>query len=444
LGEVADIPAGWETACGKASDPFEDAGHFLSLPGTRGGTKSPMKALFLTNEYPPTIYGGAGVHVDYLSRELAKLIEVEVRCYGKELREPRLDLPNLKAVGYGCDTSTYTAPKPLHSVFAAAQRCLDWNTTNIDADIVHLHTWYTHLGGIFAKLNYGIPLVLTVHSLEPLRPWKREQLGGGYDFSCWVEKTAIEMADAVIAVSKETKQDIQRYFNVPSERVPVIYNGIDLEEYRRVSTTGALEKFGVNPREPYVLFVGRIARQKGIVHLARAIQYMNPGFQVVLCAGAPDTPEIAEEMKGLVAVAQAKRPGIVWIDQMISTKEKIELYSHAEAFCCPSIYEPFGIINLEAMACETAIVASAVGGIKEVVVEGETGFLVPLEQMKESPFEAVDPDRFARDLAARINTLMADPAMRARMAAAGRKRAEEHFGWGAIAQRTVELYKSLV
>jgi alpha-maltose-1-phosphate synthase len=402
-----------------------------------------MKALFLTNEYPPTIYGGAGVHVDYLSRELAKLIDVEVRCYGKELREPRLDLPHLKAVGYGVDTSAYTAPKSLHSVFSAVQRGVDWNTTNIDADLVHLHTWYTHFGGILAKLNYGIPLVLTVHSLEPLRPWKREQLGGGYDFSCWVEKTAIEMADAVIAVSKETKADIHRFFNVPDERVPVIYNGIDLEEYHRVETTGALEKYGVNPREPYLLFVGRITRQKGIVHLARAIEYLDPAFQVVLCAGAPDTPEIAAEMKALVEAAKAKRPNVVWIDQMVTTPEKIELYSHANVFCCPSIYEPFGIINLEAMACETAVVASAVGGIKEVVVDAETGFLVPLEQMTESPFEAVDPDRFARDLADRINRIMADPAMQKRMAAAGRKRAEELFGWGAIAKKTVQLYENL-
>src|SRR5688572_26299202 len=362
-----------------------------------------VKALFLTNEFPPTIYGGAGVHVDYLSRELAKLMHIEFRCYGKEKREHRVDTHALKAMGYGLDTSGYTAPKPLHSVFGAAQRCLDWNTENIDADIVHLHTWYTHFGGIVAKLNYGIPLVLTVHSMEPLRPWKREQLGGGYDFSCWIEKTAIEMADAVIAVSKETKADIHRYFDVPNDRVPVIYNGIDLEEYRKVSTTGALERYGVNPREPYVLFVGRITRQKGIVHLARAIRYLDAGFQVVLCAGAPDTPEIAAEMKELLEQAQANRPGVVWIDQMVSTPEKIELYSHASVFCCPSIYEPFGIINLEAMACETAVVATAVGGIKEVVVEGETGYLVPLEQMNESPFEAVNPDQFARDLAKRIN-----------------------------------------
>ena len=403
-----------------------------------------MKALFLTNEYPPTIYGGAGVHVEYLSRELAKLMSLEVRCYGKEAREHRLDLPTLKATGFGCDTSAYTAPKPLHSVFAAVQRGVDWNTTNIDADLVHLHTWYTHFGGILAKLNYGIPLVLTVHSLEPLRPWKREQLAGGYDFSCWVEKTAMEMADAVIAVSRETRDDILRLFNVAPERVPVIHNGIDLDEYRRVTTTAALEKYGVNPREPYVLFVGRITRQKGIVHLVRAIEKMDRGFQIVLCAGAPDTPEIAAEMKAAVAAAQAKHGSVVWIDAMVSNPEKIELYSHAAVFCCPSIYEPFGIINLEAMACETAVVATAVGGIKEVVVEGETGFLVPLEQMKESPFEAVNPAQFAADLAARINTLMADPALRARMAAAGRKRAEEHFGWPAIAKRTADLYQTLV
>ena len=403
-----------------------------------------MKALFLTNEFPPTIYGGAGVHVEYLSRELAKLMSLEVRCYGKEHREPRLDLPTLKATGFGCDTSAYTAPKPLHSVFAAVQRGVDWNTTAIDADLVHLHTWYTHFGGILAKLNYGIPLVLTVHSLEPLRPWKREQLAGGYDFSCWVERTAMEMADAVIAVSRETRDDILRLFNVEPERVPVIHNGIDLDEYRRVTTTGALEKYGVNPREPYVLFVGRITRQKGIIHLVRAIESMDKGFQIVLCAGAPDTPEIAAEMKAAVAAAQAKHGSVVWIDAMVSNTEKIELYSHAAVFCCPSIYEPFGIINLEAMACETAVVASAVGGIKEVVVEGETGYLVPLEQMKESPFEAVDPAWFARDLAARINTLMADPALRASMAAAGRKRVEEHFGWPAIAKRTAELYETLI
>ena len=403
-----------------------------------------MKTLFLTNEYPPTIYGGAGVHVDYLSRELAKLMEVEVRCYGKDAREFRVDTAALKATGFGLDASTYTAPKNLHSVFGAVQRCLDWNTTAIDAYIVHLHTWYTHLGGIMAKLNYGIPMVLTVHSLEPLRPWKREQLGGGYDFSCWVEKTAMEMADAVIAVSAETKADVLRLFNVPEERVEVIYNGIDLAEYRKITTTAALEKYGVDPGTPFVLFVGRITRQKGIVYLVNAIKYLAPGFQIVLCAGAPDTPEIAAEMKAAVAAATAQRAGVIWIEEMVNKATVYELYSHAAVFCCPSIYEPFGIINLEAMACETAVVASAVGGIKEVVVHGETGFLVPLEQMKESPFAPVNPDQFSRDLAARINELMADPARRAAFGAAGRKRAEEKFSWEAIARQVQGLYASLV
>ena len=403
-----------------------------------------MKALLLTNEFPPTIYGGAGVHVDYLTRELAKLIEVEVRCHGREPREHRIDTPSLKATGYGLDSSRYTAPKPLHSVFGALQRCLDWNTDAIDADIVHLHTWYTHFAGILAKMNYGIPMVLTVHSLEPLRPWKREQLGGGYDFSCWVEKTAIEMADAVIAVSAGTKADVMRLFEVPEERVHVIYNGIDLDEYRPVKTTAALERFGIDSRVPYVLFLGRIARQKGIVHFVRAIEHFAPGFQVVLCAGAPDTPEIAAEMKAAVVAAQAVRPGVIWIEEMVGIPEKVELYSHAGVFCCPSIYEPFGIINLEAMACETAVVASAVGGIREVVVEGETGHLVALDQMSGSPFDATHPAQFARDLAERINALMADPAKRERMGRAGRKRAEELFSWRAIAQQVAALYRKLL
>ncbi len=403
-----------------------------------------MKTLFLTNEFPPSIYGGAGVHVEYLSRELARLMQVEGRCYGQEHREHRLDTAALKATGFGLDSSGYTAPKNLHSVFGAIQRGLDWNTTAIDADVVHLHTWYTHLAGIMAKLNYGIPMVLTVHSLEPLRPWKREQLGGGYDFSCWVEKTAIEMADAVIAVSHETKLDILRLFHVPPERVHIIYNGIDLDEYRKVPTTGALVKYGVDPSQPYVLFVGRITRQKGIVHLVNAIKHLAPGFQVVLCAGAPDTPAIGAEMQAAVATAQALRPGIVWIDQMVTVAEKIELYSHAAVFCCPSIYEPFGIINLEAMACEVPVVASAVGGMKEVVLPGETGWLVPLAQMEASPFEPLHPGVFSHDLAVRINELMADPRMRAEFGRAGRARAEELFGWSAIAAQTRDLYARLL
>ena len=332
----------------------------------------------------------------------------------------------------------------MHSVFGAVQRGVDWNSAGIEADVVHLHTWYTHMGGILAKLNYGIPMVLTVHSLEPLRPWKREQLGGGYDFSCWVEKTAIEMADAVIAVSAETREDILRLFNVDPARVHVIYNGIDLEEYRPAQTTAALVRHGIDPAVPYVLFVGRITRQKGIIHLVNAIRHFDPGFQVVLCAGAPDTPEIAAEMRAAVEAAQAARPGVIWIDQMVDKSTVYELYTHAAVFCCPSIYEPFGIINLEAMACETAVVASAVGGIKEVVRDGETGFLVPVEQMKASPFEPIDPARFSADLASRINQLMQDPELRTQMGRAGRKRAQEHFSWAAIARQTEDLYRSLI
>jgi starch synthase len=398
-----------------------------------------MKVLFLTNEYPPHIYGGAGVHANYLSRELAKTMEIEVRCFGDQ----NYHSGNLKVTGFGLDASEFTCPQPLQSVFGAVRRCIDFNTTNIDADLVHCHTWYTHFGGILAKLNYGIPLIITVHSLEPLRPWKREQLAGGYDFTVSLEKTALEMADAVIAVSRETKADIDRLFSVTPERLHIIHNGIDLEEYRKVESTDALRHYGIDPAKPYLLFVGRITRQKGIVHLVRAIQYMDRGFQVVLCAGAPDTPAIADEMKRAVEQARAKRRDIIWIDQMVNKSTIRELYSHAAVFCCPSIYEPFGIINLEAMACEAAVVASAVGGIKEVVVDGETGFLVPLEQMSESPFESTKPDQFARDLAERINQLMKNPALRQKFGRAGRKRAEEKFSWLAIAQQTQALYEKV-
>jgi len=295
-----------------------------------------------------------------------------------------------------------------------------------------------------AKLNYGIPLVITVHSLEPLRPWKREQLGGGYDYSLWVEKTALELADSVIAVSEETKRDVLSLFAVHEERISVIHNGIDLSEYKPTSDPAILRSLGVDPERPFILFVGRITRQKGIIHLVRAIRHLDPGFQVVLCAGAPDTPEIAAEMQQAVASAREYHPDIVWIEKMVTRPEAIILYSGASVFVCPSIYEPFGIINLEAMACGTPVVASAVGGIKEVVVDGETGYLVPLEQMKESPFEATAPEAFAFDLASRINTLMADRELAKRMGEAGRRRAEELFGWDAIARKTEGLYRNLL
>ena len=398
-----------------------------------------MKVLFLTNEYPPHIYGGAGVHVGYLSRELAKMMPVEVRCFGDQ----RLEAGNLNVIGFELDASNFTCPKPLRSALGAVRRCTDFNTMNIDADVVHCHTWYSHFGGILAKKNYGLPLVITVHSLEPLRPWKREQLAGGYDFSLWVEKTALEMADAIIAVSGATKHDIERLFDIDPARVHVIHNGIDLSQYRRIESNTALKRFGIDSLKPYVLFVGRITRQKGFQHLVRAIEFMNRDFQIVLCAAAPDTPEMAEEMKTAVERAQAQRPGIIWIDEMVDQQTACELYSHAAVFVCPSIYEPFGIINLEAMACETAVVASAVGGIKEVVVDGETGFLVALEQMNESPFEATNPEKFAEDLAERVNELMRDPQLRERFGKAGRKRVETNFSWSAVTEKTKKLYERL-
>ena len=398
-----------------------------------------MKVLFLTNEYPPHVYGGAGVHVGYLSRELAKMMPVEVRCFGDQ----RLEEGNLKVIGFELDTSNFTCPKPLRSAFGAVRRCTDFNTINIDADLVHCHTWYSHFGGILAKKNYGLPLVITVHSLEPLRPWKREQLAGGYDFSLWVEKTALQMADAIIGVSGATKHDIERLFDVDPARVHVIHNGIDFKQYRKIESNTALKRYGIDSAKPYVLFVGRITRQKGFQHLVRAIQFMDRDFQIVLCAAAPDTPEMGEEMRVAVERAQAQRPGIIWIEEMVDQHTACELYSHAAVFICPSIYEPFGIINLEAMACETAVVASSVGGIKEVVVAGETGFLVPLDQMNESPFEATNPEKFARDLAERVNELVRDPQLCERFGKAGRERVEQHFSWGAIAEKTKALYASL-
>jgi glycogen synthase len=398
-----------------------------------------MNVQLLTNEYPPHVYGGAGVHVEYLSRELAKLTSVDVRCFGDQ----EFVKDALQVHGSGVSTDGWGAPKQLQSIFGAMQRCLNFNTRGMQADVVHCHTWYTHMAGIWAKLNYGIPLVVTVHSLEPLRPWKREQLGGGYDFSLWVEKTALEMADALIAVSHGTREDILKYFQVDPNKIHIIYNGIDPEEYYQRNTTVALEKYGIDPKVPYVLFVGRITRQKGILYLTKAIKYMNPDYQVVLCAGAPDTPEIAQEMEDLVNEMRKEREGIFWIDDMVDKATIIELYSHAAVFCCPSIYEPFGIINLEAMSCKTPVVASDVGGIPEVVVHNETGYLVPLAQMKESPFTPLYPENFAKDLAYQINRLMADPEKRERFARAGRKRAIEQFSWSSIARQTLDLYKSL-
>jgi glycogen synthase len=399
-----------------------------------------MKALLLTNEYPPYVYGGAGVHVEYLTRELARLIDVEVRCFGdQDVREGRL---RVKGYGVPKELAASTPPK-LRSPVEMLQRSVNWVADPVDADVVHCHTWYAHAGGLLSRLLYGTPLVITTHSLEPLRPWKREQLGRGYDFSSWVEKTALETADAIIAVSEETREDILKHFSVDPGRVSVIPNGIDVEQYQYTGEADALDKAGIPRGLPYVLFVGRITRQKGIIHLVRAIKHLAPGLGVVLLAGQPDTPEIGEEMKRGVTEIQKSREHVYWIPEMVSKRDAIQFYSHARVFCCPSIYEPFGIINLEAMACGAPVVASAVGGIKEVVVPEETGLLVSFTQQSEAPFEAVDPEGFSRDLASGINRIVADPALRDRMGAAGRRRVEQHYSWKSIAERVLELYREV-
>ncbi|MGZ0015746.1 glycogen synthase [Yeosuana sp. AK3] len=400
-----------------------------------------MKALFYTREFPPYVYGGAGVHVEYLADELSKLMDVEVRCFGDQENQNG----TLSVKGFPFENLVFNeSNSQLKAVFQTLSTCIHMNSQDSHADIVHCHTWYAQFAGIVAKLCYGIPLVITTHSLEPLRPWKREQLGRGYDASSWVEKTAIEMADAVIAVSKETKEDVLKYFNVEESKIKVIYNGINLQQYNITTNSSTLDEYGIDKSKPFVLFVGRITRQKGIIHLVNAIKYIDPETQIVLCAGAPDTKDIGKEMEDAVNNVKKTRHNVIWIDKMLEKEQIIQLYSHADVFCCPSIYEPFGIINIEAMACGTAVVASAVGGIKEVVVDGETGILVPLEQQKAAPFEPVDPDKFARDLANGINTLISNKELRETMALKGRKRVEDYFDWSSIAKQVEDLYQSLI
>jgi starch synthase len=395
----------------------------------------------MTREYPPNVYGGAGVHVEYLSRELAKSIEVEVHCWGTQF----LDEGNLHVRG-GEPWSEIT--NGTEGKYKTALEAFSLNLAQVKSlatiDIVHTHTWYVSMAGFLAKKLFNVPFVLTTHSLEPLRAWKAEQLGSGYAMSSWMERTAILDADAVIAVSKGTREDILRaYPEIKPERIHVIYNGIDLKEYQKTEETSALIKHGVDPAVPYVLFVGRITRQKGVAHLVEAIPHLPKGTQVVLCAGAPDTPEIAAEMREKIEQVSKINPRVVWIEKMLSRTEAIQFYSNASVFCCPSVYEPFGIINLEAMACRAPVVASAVGGILEVVVDGETGYLVPFEQDPVTTFPS-NPEKFSRDLAEKISELLADPAKAKRFGEAGRKRVEETFAWSAIADQTISLYQKLI
>ena len=399
------------------------------------------KVALFSKEYPPFVYGGAGVHVEYLARSLARRVAVEVRCFGDQ-HETHGELV-VRGIPQWAETARDTDPRFVGAVDALA-RSLVMAKDTLDADLVHCHTWYADMAGLLASQLWGVPFVLTIHSLEPLRPWKVEQLGRAYHLSAWMERTAIEAADAVIAVSAETKRDVLRLFDVAPERVHVIHNGIDPDEYRPDGANPAalLGRHGIDPVRPFVLFVGRITRQKGIIHLVRAIAEIDPSLQIVLCAGAPDTPEIGREMEAGVAAAAAARPGVIWIREMLPRADVIVLYRAAAIFCCPSVYEPFGIINLEAMACETAVVASAVGGIPEVVMPEETGLLVD-PGLAPGTFEPADPAAFSRDLAASINRLAADEALRTRFGQAGRRRVLAHFSWDAIAETTLALYRSL-
>jgi len=393
-----------------------------------------MRVDLLTREYPPEVYGGAGVHVEYLARELRNHADVRVHCFGGPRDEAGVtsypDPPDL--------TGANPALRTVGVDLRMAANCGG-------AAVVHSHTWYANLAGHVAKLLHGVPHVVTTHSLEPLRPWKAEQLGGGYALSSWCERTALESADAVVAVSDGMRHDVlAAYPTIDPRRVVVIHNGIDTEQYAPDLDTGVLQRLGVDPDQPSVVFVGRITRQKGLPYLLRAAMSFPPQTQLVLLAGAPDTPQLAAEVEGLVKELRASRQGVIWVPDMLPKREVIQVLTHATVFVCPSIYEPMGIVNLEAMACETPVVATATGGIPEVVADGVTGLLVPIEAVDDGTGTPVDPDRFVADLAGAVNALVGNPDEAASKGEAGRRRAVEHFSWPSIAERTTALYKSLV
>lgn len=393
----------------------------------------------LTREYPPDVYGGAGVHVEYLARELATLVDLTVHCFGA----PRPDLPGPRVHAHAGWERLADGSRHADALQAVAID-LSMAEAVAGADLVHSHTWYAQLGGHLAKLVHGIPHVATVHSLEPLRPWKAEQLGGGYAVSSFCERTALEGADAVIAVSTEMRRDVlAAYPRVEPDRVHVIGNGIDADEYRPVAATDALARSGVDPNGPIVAFVGRVTRQKGLAHLLAAAPAIDPAAQLVLCVGAPDTPELAAEVGRLVAGVRATRGNVTVIDGMLSKQDVVQVLSHADVFVCPSIYEPLGIVNLEAMACETPVVATRTGGIPEVVADGVTGLLVPFEPGDDVTREPADPAAFAAAIAERVNLLLHDPARARAMGVAGRARAVERFSWRAVAEDVAALYRRL-
>jgi glycogen synthase len=403
-----------------------------------------VNIVILTNEYPPYVYGGAGVHVEFLSRQLADLEDhahaVKVLCFGDQ----RLQEGNLTVEGVAAHDQP-PAQDPHHQRFLETMmRDVVMAGSVREADILHCHTWYAHLAGCLLKPLLGTRLVLTTHSLEPHRPWKAEQLGTAYQAGSWVERTAYQNADGVIAVSEAMRRDVHNLYGVTFDKIRVIHNGIDVHQYKPTRNPAVLQSYHIDPDLPYVLFVGRITRQKGIMHLIEAIQYMRPGMQVVLCAGAPDTPALGEEMASRVEQAGRDSPNrIIWVPQMVPREDVTVLYTHASIFVCPSVYEPFGIINLEAMACETPVVAAAVGGIPEVVVDGETGMLVPFEAVSAQDSEPMAPEQFARDLAAAVNRLLDDPATMQAMGRKARERVEHDFSWASIGQRTLQFYREL-
>lgn len=400
-----------------------------------------MNILFLSNEYPPHVYGGAGVHVHHLSAALLGLDggrhKLEVLCFGDQ--ETRLEQLRVSGIT-GKEWPGLAQPRILDPLY----RNLVMTGTVSEADVIHCHTWYTYLAGCLLKQILQAPLVVTTHSLEPHRPWKKEQLGNGYYASMWLERTAMLNADGIIAVSEAMRADVQALYDVPDARVQVIHNGIDTRRYYPTERPETLAAYGIDPAKPYVLFVGRLTRQKGIIHLVNALPHLREGTQVVLCAGAPDTPEIAREMTERVATARNAFGGpIIWVSEMVPEEDLVVLYSHAALFVCPSVYEPFGIINLEAMACHTPVVAAAVGGIPEVVNHGETGLLVPFVPAGADNPEPRNPQGYSHDLAKAINELMVAPERRRQMGAAARQRVESHFSWERIAQQTLSYYQSL-
>ena len=402
-----------------------------------------MDIAILTKEYPPYTYGGAGVHVEYLTRELEKLIEGKIRilCFGDQ----RERSTRKEVIGLEPPSCFPSHSDRLHGLVDTLMRNAAMVGTLERADILHCHTWYTHLAGCMLKAMLKAPLVLTTHSLEPHRPWKREQLGSGYDASSWLEGTAYREADGIIAVSQAMKQDVHRIYRVPLERIVLIHNGIDETLYRPVRNPDVLKHYGIDASRPYVLMVSRITRQKGITHFLEAARHIEPGFQIVMCASVPDTAEYLEEVAEKVSLLRNRTTNrILWISETVPRQALIALYSQAALFVCPSVYEPFGIINLEAMACATPVVASAVGGIREVVDDGVTGRLVPFSPLSEENPEPKDPVRFAEDLAYAVNSLLASPEGLKTMAAAARKRVENHFTWKAVAKKTLGFYRKLL